>query len=370
VTPPRCRVDKIGILTFHRSLNVGAVLQAWALHIYLRSKGFDARIIDYGHIGCSPRLKIKQFCLRSIVRLFYHFIMSFPMEDFRRAKYSKFINDHFFMTRNVCRTDLPFLSMDCYICGSDLIWHPDRNEEDMSYFLDFVSSEARKVAYAPSFGDGHFSAAQERMIKESINRFDLLSVRETFSCKVLRNFANIDAPIVCDPTILLSVSYYVNVERRVKKLPSQYILLYVICGHPFAEAFSEKLSDETGLKVIYYFSGEGMSRCSKHQKGRLMNVGPAEFLYLVHNSSAVVTNSYHGLVFSLLYHKTPYVMLNDSKLDVRMTDLTSYVGLSGNVVSASDTRRRDTNINWQNVDNRLRDLRQTGVSFLEQLKKL
>lgn len=361
---------KIGILTFHRALNVGAVLQAWALQKYIQSLGHDVEIIDYGRIGCPSRFNMRSMTIRGFAGAVVRYLNSLFVEGRRRNKYQSFLQQEMRLSPRVNQSVLKELVYDAFVCGSDLIWHPDRNEGDTSFYLDFIQdARIRRIAYAPSFGVTVFSTAQAARLKELLLTFNNLSVRETQSQQLCKDAFGLDVDIVCDPTFLIDVVQYQSLERKVNGLPSRYVLLYVICAHPFAGQVAASISKRLGVPVVYYLGGNNAKWISSSQKGAMMNVGPAEFLYLIHHAECVVTNSFHGMVFALLYHHTPYVMANNSPADRRMVDVLETCE-QGEYIAFEANKEIPALIgDWRSVDIALNTMKKSGINYLAEALK-
>ena len=358
---------KIGILTFHRALNVGAVLQAFALQTALCRLGHDAAIVDYGRIGLPPRFKIKRWTFRFIVGAVVAWARTLFLEGSRRRKYKRFVKRYLNLIHCPRRADLHNISCDAFVSGSDLVWNPIYNEGDDTYFLDFAPCDAKKVAYAPSFGTQCDDAQWRVRVVEYLKKFSLVSVRETQSAGFYRLLTGREVEIVCDPTLLLSCREYGRLERKVRNIPKRYIFLYVICNHPYARKYAEMLSDAMRIPVVFYLSGCPIILFCGKQRGTIMNIGPGEFLYLESNADCVVTNSFHGLVFSLIYHKLPHVLLNAEPGDARMVDLLNLVGLPDRVSGNSCVPLPVVDVDWKAVDSKIADLRAASIHFLKRI---
>ena len=147
---------KVGIITFHHSLNCGAALQAWALQTCLRQCGYNASIVNYGKIGWPGKYRLRCDSLRHFVGSFYNgfntFLKSFAIEDYRRHLYRRFMREQMALGVNVRKANIAKGGYTHLIVGSDQVWHPVINEGDDIYFLANVPDSVKRISYAPSFG--------------------------------------------------------------------------------------------------------------------------------------------------------------------------------------------------------------------------
>ncbi len=226
---------KIGILTFHHSLNCGAALQAWALQTYLRQNGFDAEIVNYGKIGWPNKYHLSVGSLRSLIgsirRNVLTLFSSFGIESYRRSLYKRFLQDEMKIGCSVSKRQINERGYTHLITGSDQVWHPIINEGDETYFIANASEGVKRISYAPSFGVDKFDAELEARMSEWLKKFDAISVREPEGAEIVKRLSGRDAEVVCDPTLLLGRKAYEAIERKPRfGLPEKYIAVYTICG--------------------------------------------------------------------------------------------------------------------------------------------
>lgn len=365
---------KIGILTFHHSLNCGAALQAWALQMHLRKCGYDASIVNYGKIGWPGKYYLKCDSLRHFVGSFYNgfntFLKSFGIEDYRRHLYRRFMREQMALGGKVCKANITKRGYTHLIAGSDQVWHPVINEGDDTYFLANVPDGVKRISYAPSFGVDEFDPELERKMAEWLTRFDALSVREPQGAEIVKRLCGRDAAVVCDPTLLLERTDYEKVERRPRfGLPEKYIAVYTICGHPWAETAALELGEKKSLPVVHLPGGQLARWYLPGKAKRVTALGPAEWLWFIRHAEYVVTNSFHGTVFSLMFHNPFTVAMNGKASDARMLSLLDGVGLNGDFNAELQSRgdRSDcVNVDWGKVDEAMKRLAGNGKVYLEQ----
>lgn len=333
---------KIGIITFWTSKdNYGQILQCYALQQYLRNKGHQPFLIRYtGPIG-----KKASFKLRNL----YKYIIKFPtyfsllINERNSAKYEKsvvnknrhfdlFIKDNITCTEEIYTSDSIMINppkADAYICGSDQIWGGD-----WAYYLDFAPDNKPKIAYAASLGGiTSFSPDYENKMKELLKRFDFIGMREQSGVDVCHRLGRKDAIKVVDPTLLLDKSDYDKIRKSSKGLYNKpYILAYIL-GNPMICDIKEiyKYAQKIGLEVKYVTSGKADNK--EHIYPQI-----GEWIDLIANAEMVITNSFHGTVFSLIYNK-PFITIplkNEySRMNTRVFELLDAVQLNDHIYNGN-----------------------------------
>lgn len=359
---------KIGIITFHKALNCGAVLQAYALQTYLRSAGYDAEIVNYGSVGWGGKYRVSFGSLRKFCSSIYtdarRFALTFLLEDYRRMCYRRFLRDVARLGPPV--TDSRELSKSDYthfICGSDQIWHPAINRGDSTYFLSFARADQKKVAYAPSFGLDHFTEAQEREMAMMLRSFSSISVREAAGAEIVERLTGSRPQVVCDPTMLLSLASYEQLGHRPVGIRSPFVFVYTVGSHPWAVKYAKHIASRKGLRVVHliggYFAQWGLGKGVK----RIVTAGPAEFLWLVQHAECVITNSFHGTVFSVLFKRPFHVALNKNSADSRMITLCGSLGCRSSVSSEAPTGDLVL-CNWETISRNMDRIRAESIRYL------
>lgn len=363
---------KIGILTFHHSLNCGAALQAWALQTHLRKCGHDASIVNYGKIGWPCKYYLRCDSLRRFIGSFYNgfftFFKTFAIESYRRSLYRRFMREQMELRGVVRKSGIGDRGYTHMIVGSDQVWHPVINEGDDAYFLSNVPDGVKRISYAPSFGVDEFDSALERKMREWLLRFDALSVREPQGAAIVKRLCGREAAVVCDPTLLLERADYEAVERKPRfSLPEKYIAVYTVCGHPWAEKAALELGEKMRLPVMHLPGGQLARWYLPGKAKRITALGPAEWLWFMHHAEYVVTNSFHGTVFSMMFHKPFTVALNGRASDERMRTLLAGSGLEGRLMLEKVSLDCHTTINWEGVDAHIVKLADSGKKFLTEI---
>lgn len=325
---------KIGIVTYHRSLNCGAVLQAYALQTFLE-RNFDvkASIVD-----CRVRVSRKRFAfscasLKRFLGSVFYSMLTVGIEDWRRMLYDSFSRRHLHYSRffGYDSSNVDSAGFDAFCAGSDQIWNPVLSRGNMLFFLDFVPDDKLKIAYAPSIGLDEFPEEYRDRCTSLIKRFDKVSVRESSGAGMLKKLLGVEVPVLCDPTLLLRASDYDKVAIR-PAMQSPYVCVYSMGNEQRVNVVLGKLMRQCNLPVVWLVGGHAASwRINRGRIRRISCFGPGEFLGYMKNASYVLTNSFHGTAFSIIYGKPFHVVLNGTASDARMTTLLGRLGLDDHV---------------------------------------
>lgn len=327
---------RIGILTYHRAYSYGAKLQAYALATYLRQLGHDAEDVDYGSIGEQKLRKIGTKSVKDFIVTSLCYICSTFSEPIRIKRFDEFLNlIPKSSKRYPTKESLQGIEKeyDCFITGSDQVWCPRYNEGDTTYLLDFVKNGKKKYAYAASFGVSELDQPEAALYGKLLADFNTILIREQAGKELLHKLNGKEAQVVLDPTFLLDTCEWERIARYPYKRHFPYILSFqILVKDPAYEKFVSHLSKVTGYKVIV------LSDAFRYKpiKGTLYaKAGPKEFLGLIRNAEIIVTNSYHATVFSLIFQKPFYTLLNSFGLNSRMQELANKFGFEERLFNAS-----------------------------------
>lgn len=342
-------MKKIASITFHWAANYGAVLQAFALQKFLKNKGFETEIIDYipfrtWAISCLMSLKRRDF---SFFKKSCNF-RKFKKQNLFISKKKYFNNKSLFSCAN---------NYSAVICGSDQIWNKAfttraEGKPTLSYFLNFAGKNTKRISYAASFGSAQLDLKVTNLFKCELEKFSAISVRENTAKQILSNIG-IDSKIVVDPTLLLEEKDY-SFLLKDKNYGTEFdVLTYIIHSN-------QTKANEINNYVAEKYNGSNyiIKDCDIY-----------EWLARIKNSKIVVTNSFHGTVFSLIFHK-PFitVAVPGSGMNDRLTTLLNSVGLSERFLEDFNKETIDEliekDINWQEVDKKINNLRGLSAEFL------
>ena len=361
------RALDIKIVTCHDVYNFGASLQVYALQTYLERMGHHVQVVDYKPSYQPPR-NTRLFAIdRSKNKLvgFAQMLYRLPRRLFhigRNRKFRHFTKYCLHLTSE-CYDKQRLLSAeidaDVFIAGSDQIWncmYP--TGRDTVFYLAFVKTDARKVAYAPSISINHIEPRWESIYQQYLPDFDFVSVREKSSLPFLKSMGCEYAEVVCDPVLLFSAQEWNGLFPPCSLVKGQYVLVYDFDDNRQIAAIAKAIAKAERLKIINIsidtLSGLGT---------KFRNIGPKEFLSLLWGASFVVSSSYHATLFSLLFHKRFCVVRRDLGINLRLEDLVDDYGLGDRIVSEYHSSLLDE-IDYQQVDTKMQALTASSKDYL------
>lgn len=379
---------KIGVLTLIGEYNYGNLLQSYALQTILKSMGHSVVVLN--RRNCAPSLKL--YCLRimSFVKsiiLRYLFkrsdvlIVSPFVENYDydiRNRIDKFHLKRFtkrYINRSLALRSFKDISkyasreyFDAYVVGSDQVWREAYTVSIDEMFFSFLSneSEAKRFAYAASFGvnDGYIS--KERMPKcvELLKKFVAVSVREKSAVKICEEHFGVEAKHVLDPTMLLPIEYYIKIFERDNTPKSKgNLLVYILDDSD--EIKQEIKSFSIHNKFIPFKVNELEKVQSKSYAYKLPSI--EAWLRGFYDAEFVITDSFHACVFSIIFNK-PFVCIgNKNRGNARFDSLLGMFGLENRLVDKISTISGKINqpIDWIAVNSILDIKRRESMSFLK-----
>lgn len=361
---------RIGILTQALHGNYGGILQNYALQETLRKLGHNPITIDrHKNIPSGAVKDLGKFIVR---HLYPQFESGFLTDRERRmliSNISAFVDRHISRTRPIY-TQAAFdaeVNNDCYdafIVGSDQCWRPIYSANILNYYLDFVTDlHIKKIVYAASFGvdNWEYSDAQTEQARNAAKRLDAISVREHSGVELCRKYLNVDAHWVLDPTMLLGAEGYTQFVSRENAMP--FITTYMLEYSPRANRVLNKIRKAAGLDNVKHNLPSPIFKRFSSIKGH-MNISVEEWLSNISNASFVVTDSFHGAVFSILFNTPFAVMLNTTRGNTRLESLLSDFGLEDCIINDSDNFSLPV-FDWEAVNRHLTERRQESAAFLE-----
>lgn len=303
---------KIGILTFHYALNYGAVLQAFSLLRNCEVLGYDVEIVNYFTREHEVANRIIFDKHRGVVKSLFYTILVFPnmLKLWRKQRrFNQFREEALRLSRRY-KTATELLNnlpdKDAYITGSDQVFNPVSDDNISVYYLEFTKrTDQRKIAYAPSFGISTFDISFRKRIYNLINDFDYLSCREDDGAVFLSNITGRDVPTVLDPVFLWGAPQWRKVMspyRGINKCRNGYIFVYDLNGREHLLLLAKKLQNKTNLPIVCLTTKKYLIG-RLHAGQTILDAGPREFLSLIANASFVVTDSFHGVAFSIVFQK-------------------------------------------------------------------
>ena len=371
---------KIGILTFHRAINYGAVLQCYSLSETLKSLGHEVEIIDYRpeYIERYRRI-LPLFLIRRIenisdkIKTIAESILKIGSTIDANKRFDNFLYKHFTFSNIVYRDTDIIQNYDVIIFGSDQIWSPQIcYGYDQIYYGQFPKGNTRFIAYAASIG-GHnkLTAAEWKIVKNYLLNFDTISVREN---QLKTDLQNIGLPttVVVDPTILANPHIFEEIAVRPKNIPQRYVLVFSVAPTSNLMGFAHKIAKQTESKIVIVNAKKSTFFFHKRKRD-IIEITPKieEFLGLFKFATCIVTVSFHGTVFSVLFRKDFYSLYN--YMQDRAQHFLTAIGLEHRLVSTSNeaiANLQFESIDYSSTEDRMNTLRHSSLEFIRQALRI
>ncbi|MBO4601335.1 MAG: polysaccharide pyruvyl transferase family protein [Bacilli bacterium] len=362
---------KIGTLTFHSAYNFGSNLQAYALQKYILKLSKEYNIhVDYSIINLRTMAQndIYNYKNNNIIKKMIKRFLYGKILETRQKKFELFINEYLKLTKEYkTREDIisDNVNYDLCISGSDQVWNLDAYDFDWSYYLDEIPSK-KKISYAVSSGPkkNNISNTDRRKISKLVNMYDKISVREEGTRNFIKQFTNKNVSINMDPTILLTKNEWDMIIDNRKIVNDQYILYYSLKPSKSRVSFLKKVSKKMGIKVVVAYPAlkyEIMSGFIKKYDS-----GPLDFLNLVKNAKLIISSSFHGTIFSIIFN-VPFYALN-GKNDYRISTLLTVMKLEDRMIAETDNLDficdNAFNVDFKNSNLIIRNEREKSKKYL------
>lgn len=370
-------MKQVGIITYHHYYNYGTVLQAYALQKAIESvSGKSCEIIDYRSAEEKKMSKSQLFKIR-LKRMFVYLIEW--KRIWRLKKYGKILSakapafNSFFKGELVVgdRVYLHHINLmknppkyEIYVTGSDQTFSP-KIGLNPAMFLAFAPEGAKKIAYAPSVGVSSLTEEEKKTISNYLSSYSELSCREVKGVELLKECApGKDVQLVVDPTLLLDANDWNKIAEK-PTIQGKYILCYFIGHRKYYRDYARKLSEQTGYP-LYFIPVSWMDL--EKQNNMLSTAGPKEFLGLIRDATIVLTDSFHGTIFSINYRKDFYSFLKikggSAALDnSRITGILARLGLKDRLLD-ENSQVNFSHVDYTLVEQKLADERESSEAFL------
>lgn len=357
---------KVGILTFHCAHNYGAVLQCYATQEFLRGKGFDVEIINYRpkYLWKPYRVFARERFIRKNLFLSLKLLIVEFWVLYNRCKrfrgFEKFINKRLNLGKVVTNIKLPFV-YDAYIVGSDQVWNPKLTHGfDPIYFahFPFPKGDKRYISYAASMEAKSLSDEQVEFFKKNLCNFDSLSVREDALLQLLQPLTSKHITHVLDPVLMVSPQIWDSFSSD-KKSVEKYVAVYQVRNHPDTLRIAHHIAAQIGAKVRVLVAGPVF----RPVEGTNQTSTPEDFVDTIRNAACVVTTSFHGTAFSVVFNRPFYtVQLNDG-WDTRSQSLLVSLGLEDRIVDVTDSPQF-AEVDYLFANQKLEELRCSSQEYL------
>lgn len=374
---------KIGIITFHASHNCGSLLQAYALQQTLFKEGYENEIINFANQGSKDMYSImppiiKEGRIRGY--LVKYFLKSLPYISIIKRQsdfYNEFINKYLVLSKKEYSSNkdlcLEKFEYTHYITGSDQVWNICCSDADDAYFLNFVK-QGKRIAYAVSLGATIIKEKATNYIKyiDLLKKFDAISVREKNAIKQINEMSDKDVELLIDPTLLyLQSDWEKSFDLTKRIIEEDYIFYYAFHYNDEVNKIVMEISKRYKLPV-YIIDAKSWGPRGKRKSGLKLckESGPIAFLNLIKNAKLVLTTSFHGTVFSVIFRKKFWFIDSSfhSHFDDRTNTLVSMLGLTDRMISGEKLLKInpiDEEIDYRDTSIRITELQQKAITFLK-----
>ncbi len=364
----------IGILTIPFNNNYGGFLQAFALKTILTQMGHTVVFLNRQRDqGKELKFRIYRWLVKlGIIKDFLakrRERLSRYTDEFK-ACYLSPITNPCYDTKSLekcCKKE----NIECCVVGSDQVWRYQYAKGSIDdFYLKFIDDDrVVKISYAASFGidEMDYPEAKLHCIKTLLSKFRAISVREKSGKRLINDYFGISGEkvkVVLDPTMLLSNEIYKKLfdkSEQYKALPSKYLFTYILDKNPIINTIIEDLSKERGIEHFDICAETG-------DITKIEYIEPVEkWLSAIYHAEFVVTDSFHGTVFSILFNRPFIVVANPSRGLSRISDLLERFGLENRIYDNSKPWSQTsypTSINWKVVNQRIEDERKMSFNFL------
>lgn len=320
-------------ITCHDVYNYGASLQAYALMRYLESLGHQVEIIDYKPDYLSRHYQLmaadSPLVGDSKLRAALYILLKMPgrlLARRRKLAFDRFRDKHLKLTSTKYSSYSELCNSppqaDCFFAGSDQIWNTSRqNGRDPAFYLMFAPESAVKASYAASIATNVVAEDARPLMREGVSALDHVSVRESAAVAALAELGLEEPTHVLDPVFLISKEHW-DAMAPIRR-DDAYVLVYDFEVSEEVKRVATEHAAKHGLKI--YSIGAGRS---DYADRRFPHAGPVEFISLIRDAKFVVTNSYHAIVFCLIFGVSVYVSGRSEGINSRMEDLLSLFGFS------------------------------------------
>jgi len=369
-------MHKVGIITFHCADNFGAVLQAYSLQENVRQLGnFEVEIINFrpNRIVSNYTLfldvfeTLKERSIRGTVKELILRILNSKVNYKRIKNFSEFRKNYLRLserTYNLSKdlyNDKP--KYDYYIAGSDQVWNPKFFcRIGNAYFLEFAREHSKRISYAASIAV-EVNNKYYKVFEENLKNFDYISVRENSAKNFIEQFTDKKIYVTVDPTLLNTKEQWDRVAtfNFMKDIQGKYILVYDLVKDSNIVNLANAVASRYGGKIISYSNKRGFY----NWHSSFSSCSPTDFVGLYKNADFIITSSFHGTVFSLIYNK-PFFTVPHPTRGSRMTELLEDVDLIERVFNNNDNLQNiNKEINYYKVNKRLAELREKSLSYLK-----
>jgi hypothetical protein len=382
-------MKKVGIVSCYFNKNYGSMLQAYASQKILDKYNIENETIDITLLNIEIRKNKRKYYLRELFNIgvikarIKQFLSKFYYKIINRktGKNIEIRNKKFEEFKKNFKLSIPYRNFkelneicnnyNAVIVGSDQLWLPNNVIGDY-YTLNFVPDNINKIAYATSFGISHIPTKFKKEYSNFLRRLNYIFVREDDGKKLVKEMADINAKLVCDPTLLLDKNDWEELTTRERFITDKYIFCYFLGNNIEHRKFAERLREKTGYSIISLnHLDEYVKYSDKFADEIPYNIGPGDFINLIKHAEYICTDSFHGTIFSLINNKNFFTFsrhksTSKQSTNSRVTSLLNTVNLHDRLLTGNEEVENVINkvIDYKEVNLKLTEFREESTKLL------
>lgn len=348
-------MKKIGILTFHFSLyNFGAVLQTYSTYRIIKRLGYEPLVINYTPAGKTIKGKIWE----SLMTLMGYQFIRFRKEYLR--------NTTELLQKKSDFTELNY-QIDSFLVGSDQVWRFTGDAEKMGrYYLDFVDDHKPKIAYAVSFGVDYWPVNEKKItntIKQLVSRFKVIGVREESGKEIVQNIFNQKSTLVLDPTLVAGREEFDRIARGFKPINKKYLAYMIFDDRGEKKSAIRRFAKNHNMSTIKILG-------KKIYNPKMMYIfrSVGKWISLIRDAEFVITDSYHCMLFSIIYRKNFAVLEHHTNGNTRIQGFLKLIKQENRLIKnleELDSNLFNTPINYNEVEDHLNPLITKSLNLIK-----
>jgi len=361
---------RVGILTLNGYVNYGNRLQNYALQEVLKNFGFEVETIRVNRSGKSEILQrvkninnFHDFLMKVKKRMNYY--LQKKVRHSRELLFREFSDKHLYETKNIISNDSEAEELneyfDYFVTGSDQVWNPNNLRGTSFFFLTFTD-KAKRIAYAPSFGVSEIEDKDKVNYEKWLSDINKLSVREEAGAKIIKELTGRDAPVLVDPTLLLTKTEWLRISKKAKNKPQKkYLLTYFLGGVPHDyKSQVDIIAKQNNLDIINL--GDIKDKAT-------YVTGPSEFIDYINSCSLVFTDSFHGTVFAILFEKPFIVFKRPGSMNMysRINTLLDKFELNSRKIENISSKENILNMDFSSIPTILEVERKKAMDYLKEV---
>ena len=373
---------KVGILTILNVNNYGAELQCCALYRKLQQLGYDAEVINY-LFGIHPEhvfdgekrtvpIPLKQLIKVKLLPVVQNMFCMFHQKNkrLRNKRFDEFHAKYNHLTSTVYPSVKSLyeakFNYDVLCIGSDQVWNYMKGYSLEPFFACFDKNNTKKITYASSIGLSSLSVEAEQVFKKELTNFAYISVREQQASEILEKLLNRKIDVVLDPTLILNKQEWIEVAKYDMCPKEKYLLVYIVTIKPcdYVLTLARHIAKRRNLKIVR-ICRDAYPEHSGSDVEEILTAGPSDFVGLFSKAEFVVTNSFHGTVFSINFSKPFYsVIKSHHSTNSRLTSILKKLGLEDRIVPVGSQLPMISDIDFSNPSAKLEAERKLSIEYI------